>query len=180
MILTSLYSHYVHLSVRDGPSVGGCEYWGLGLVGHLGGGHPHAPQLFARKVLRTTSVASPFREFDTRQSRNSKDTPETRGPSCPFTGWAVQDFPYVHHPSYFLWPSLGCTDPVQGAPWDLLFCPYPPSSHLISFARTQLSVPSPGVMAFSWQIRDFATWEDPAPGIIIKLGQNRACFYSTA
>lgn len=34
-------------------------------------------------------------------------------------------------------------------------------------------------MALSWLARDFATWEDLTPGILIKVGQNRAGDYVT-
>lgn len=54
-----------------------------------------------------------------------------------------------------------------------------PSHFFGSHTDSWLSFPSPGVTAFSWQTCDFATWEDLTPGIAIKLGQNRACYYST-
>lgn len=49
-------------------------------------------------------------------------------------------------------------------------------------AHTQVlsSLPRPGGVALSWLARDFATWEDLTPGILIKLGQNRAGDYVTA
>lgn len=149
--------------------------------GHLGGGLPHIPSaFFARKILRTISAAVLFGEFDTHQSKDSKVDKDT----SPFLGPPAVPLALsggLHHPgtcgALFRQADSSCE--MSHLWFDVpSWTQIQPSHFFGSHTDSWLSLPSLGMTAFSWQTCDFATWEDLTRGIVIKLGQNRACYYS--
>lgn len=152
----SIHSHYVHLSVRNGHSAGGCEYWVLGFGGYLGGELPHAPSAFCQKssednyCRHSISCMWHLPEQKLQSGRRHGVLPASpRGQPCRMSTHASTQLLPV---TLVRWSRS-----VQGATWDLFFCldphPLPKSSHLLSFAHTwglSSLTPVGGWRAFSW------------------------------